>query len=76
MRLITKINDTIMGGDFLVKVYKDTEWNEYICRLFVNGTEMVDSAYHTDDKQDALDTANSMLGFYRLRADLMAVGAI
>ena len=76
MRLLTKINDTIMGGDFLVKVYKDTEWNEYVCRLFVNGTEMVDSSYHTDDLQDALDTASSMLGFYRVRADLMAVGAI
>lgn len=76
MRLLTKINDTIMGGDFLVKVYKDTEWNEYVCRLFVNGTEMVDSAYHTEDLQDALDTASSMLGFYRVRADLMSVGAI
>ena len=76
MRLLSKINDTIMGGDFLVKVYKDTERNEYGCRLFVNGTEMVDSAYHTDDLQDALDTASSMLGFYRVRADLMAVGAI
>ena len=76
MKLIHKIQDTIANVDFLVKVYKDSEWNEYVCRLFANGAEMYSSAYHTDDKQDALDTADRMLGFYRLRADLMAVGAI
>lgn len=76
MRLITTKTDTINNVDFIVKVYRDSDWNEYICRLFANGEEMVDSSYHTDDKQDALDTANNMLGFYRLRADLIAVGAI
>lgn len=76
MRLITTKTDTINNVDFIVKVYRDSDWNEYICRLFANGAEMYSSAYHTDDKQDALDTANNMLGFYRLRADLIAVGAI
>ena len=76
MKLIHKTQDTIANVDFLVKVYKDSEWGEYVCRLFANGEEMVDSSYHTDDKNDALETANSMLGFYRLRADLIAVGAI
>ena len=35
-----------------------------------------DSSYHTDDKQDALDTANSMLGFYRIRLELIQDGVI
>ena len=76
MRLISQTQATIGTGEFLVKVYKDSEWNEYICRLFVNGKEMVDSAYHTDDKLDALDTANSMLGFYRIRDQLIAENVI
>jgi hypothetical protein len=76
MKLISKTQATIGTGDFLVKVYKDSEWNEYVCRLFINGEESVDSSYHTDDKQDALDTANSMLGFYRIRLELIQDGVI
>ena len=44
-----------------VKVFKDTEWGEYIAKLYVNGTEYKPASYHTDDKQDAIDTANAML---------------
>jgi hypothetical protein len=76
MRLITTKSDTINNVDFIVKVYRDSDWDEYVCRLFANGEEMVESSYHTDDKADALDTANRMLGFYRVRADLIAIGAI
>jgi hypothetical protein len=42
------------------KVFKDTEWDEYSVRLFKNGIEQVLASYHTDSKQDALDTARAM----------------
>jgi len=57
MKLIQKFGDDTV----IVKIYRDSEWNEFVCRLFVNGAELKDSSYHTDDKQDAIDTAQSML---------------
>lgn len=38
-----------------IKVYRDSEWQEYVC---VDTTSL--ATYHTDDKQDALDTAKIM----------------
>jgi len=70
MKKITEISDTIGGTEYTVKVYRDTEWNEYVSRLFKDGVELVNASYHTDDKEDALDTANSMIGFYRIREEL------
>ena len=44
-----------------VKVYYDTELHEYSCTLIVAGcVELHDSAYYTDDKEDALTTAYNM----------------
>ena len=43
------------------KVYRDTEWDEYVVRLYRNGVEQVMASYHTDNKQDALDTALAMI---------------
>jgi len=44
-----------------VKVYRDTEWDEYSVRVFKKGIEQVMASYHTPDKQDALDTAREMV---------------
>jgi hypothetical protein len=44
-----------------VKVYRDTEWDEYVVRQFKDGIEQVPSNYHTDCKQDAFDTAIQMI---------------
>jgi len=60
MKLIQKLSD----ADVIVKIYRDYEWNEFVCRLFVNGAELKDSSYHTDDKQDAIDTAEAMLNVW------------
>lgn len=76
MKKISELHDIIGGKTFIVKVYRNSEWGEYINRLFVDGTELKGSAYHTDDKDDAIDTAGSMLGFYRLRADLIMEGVL
>jgi hypothetical protein len=56
MKLIQKFGDDTV----IVKIYRDSEWNEFVCRLFVNGAELTDASYHTDDKQDAIDTAQAM----------------
>ena len=47
-------------GNTTVKTYRDTEYNEYINRVFVDGVEIVAASYHTDDKTDALHTARCM----------------
>lgn len=45
-----------------VKVYRCHEWDEFVVRLYhpVHGLQ-AESDYHTDDKQDALETAKTMI---------------
>jgi len=44
------------------KVFKDTEWNEYRVKFYdEEGQHMTQADYHTDDKQDAEDTARHQL---------------
>jgi hypothetical protein len=42
------------------KVYRDNEWNEWRVILLINMHEVKGADYHTDDRQDALDTARRM----------------
>ena len=54
MRLIR----TYAGPTCYAKVYRDVEWNEYRVKFHVADTGYLTEAdYHTDDKQDALDSA-------------------
>ena len=56
MRLIR----TYAGPTCYAKVYRDVEWNEYRVKFHVADTGYLTEAdYHTDDKQDALDTADT-----------------
>jgi len=41
-----------------VKVYFNSEWQEYIVKPSSNESEW----YYTDDKEDAIDTAKSIAG--------------
>lgn len=50
-RVVEKIGD--------VKIYKDSDWGEYIV-VPGGSTPTCDSAYHTDDMEDAIDTARAM----------------
>lgn len=43
-------------------VYKDSEWDEYVVRFFRNGKYESGADYHTDDKEDAVGTANNWVG--------------
>lgn len=48
-------------GDRSVKIYRDTDWNEFRVEFYVNGKHQVDADYHTDDKQDAMDSSKKWL---------------
>ena len=52
-------------GRFAVKVYYDRDWQEYQVRLYVDGKLYEPATYHTDDKQDALDSAPTMLAQFK-----------
>lgn len=58
---------------FFAKVYRDTEWNEYVVRYLV-GQKMAGTSHH-DDKQDAINTANVEVGRYEAlpRAEQVAL---
>lgn len=42
----------------LAKVYRDSEWQEYRVKFYVDGVYQVEADYHTEHKQDAIDTAD------------------
>lgn len=45
----------------MVKVYRDSELGEYQTRLYIAGIFQVNATYYTDNKQDAIGTADRML---------------
>lgn len=53
-KLIKKLED----DGIVIKVYYDSEWEEYSC---VPPSRAEEDIYYTSDKQDALDTAKKML---------------
>lgn len=44
-----------------VKIYRDTDWNEYIVTLEQAGIKFPSASYHTTDKNDAICTAQLIL---------------
>jgi hypothetical protein len=49
-------------NQYLAKIYYDREWQEYRVKLYVDGIyQGEDSDYHTDDKEDAFDTAKALV---------------
>jgi len=53
------IKENQQSCDCKVTIKLDREWGEYIVKQWVNGK--VVGTYHTDDKQDALNTKESMM---------------
>ena len=45
----------------ITKVYFDAEWEEYIVRLLVDQQVIPNATYHTDDSEDAINTAKEMV---------------
>ena len=59
MRKLTKVFNSDTGRGFTI--YKDTEWGEYRVQFYADHKHLLDADYHTDDKQDAYDTANGWM---------------
>lgn len=55
LRLVTSIASGHTNK--VAKVYKDSEWQEYIVKCYHKGVEQFNASYHTDDKDDAIGTA-------------------
>jgi hypothetical protein len=62
MRLISTIHKA--AAEATAKVYKDTDWQEYRVKFYIQGQHQENADYHTDDKQDAIDTAHGQLQRY------------
>lgn len=55
LRLVTSIANQHTGK--AAKVYRDTDWNEYRVKFYRNGKYQEGADSHTDDKDDAIGTA-------------------
>ena len=56
----------------VAKVYKDRDWGEHRVKFYdPEGKHYKDADYHTDDKQDAHDTATGQLNRYKSGGDVM-----
>jgi hypothetical protein len=45
----------------LVKVYRDSANDEFVCKLFISGKHKPRADYFTNDKADAIATAEHMV---------------
>lgn len=54
-KLIETIKNETLGN--VAKVYRDAEWNEYVVVFCALGVKQEGADYHTDDKEDAINTA-------------------
>lgn len=52
----------------VVKVYRDAAHDEFVCKVYSNGKHYEPADYFTNDKQDAIDTANTMAATFRPEA--------
>lgn len=55
-----KLIHTEVNGDRKVKVYRDSEWNEYRAVLYVNDVKDMNSDAFDDDKESIMGTAKAM----------------
>ena len=53
-----KIVKKIPAGKHEVRIYRDSEWDEYVVRVFTDGKPEQGDGYFSTEKQDAIDTAN------------------
>ena len=51
----------VRGRDLEMRVYRDSEWDEYVVRIFSREGLLLDGGgYFTSDKEDALGTARTI----------------
>ena len=56
-----KLLKTYKVGDHTAKVYKDHDWDEHRVKFFTGDKHHKDADYHSDDADDAHDTAKTQL---------------
>lgn len=61
LRLVSSVSNSTPTETRQARVYRDVEFNEYRVKLYINGVWRADADYFTDDKADALQTANVMV---------------
>ena len=59
-RLIAKFGP-VGPQNAVARVYRDTEWEEYVVTICCGGVLRAGASYHTDDRKDACDTACVMI---------------
>ena len=57
--------EVITQNQTKVKVFWDSEWQEYIVRTYIEAVLVPDYDYFTEDRDDAIDTAKVILQGYR-----------
>lgn len=59
MRKIQEVSKVVASGVVhSAKVYRDVEYDEFVVEFYKDSVRQVNAKYFTDDKQDAIDTAN------------------
>jgi len=56
-----KLVKTHKNGNRAAKVYKDTEWDEFRVKHYINNKHQSKADYHTDDSDDAHSTAKHFI---------------
>jgi len=59
--MILRLLCSIADSGYAANVYRDIEWDEFRVRFYDVHGHLTESDYHTDDKEDALDTAASIV---------------
>lgn len=49
------------GKPMTVKLSYDSEWEEFVGRVWINGKRHEPADYHTDDREDAINTCKVMV---------------
>ena len=60
--MVTRLIKEVIERTNKALIYHDADWGEYRVKFFRNGVHQVKADYHTDDKQDAINTANVWAG--------------
>jgi hypothetical protein len=42
-----------------IAIYRNAEYSEWVVRFYLDGVHQTEADYHSDDSQDAYDTANN-----------------
>lgn len=51
-----------LHNEYSYTVFWDITWQEYLVKFYKSGEWMKYADYHTDDKQDVLETADTWIG--------------